>query len=253
MARHFIRSFIVAAALSPLVNAGPCRPSSTSEAVVITTTETSIATSSATTDIEESSLTDYLSGTPIETSLAISESQDITESTAAASTETTFATSKIETASNSVEQPTTTDSALSTVFTTTANESDTSTGTSQITTTDTGELSVGTTGVATTSADPTTTTAAASEPESGCDDITSNPYNAGGVEFSLSCQRGGSFNPIDFAHTESFASCLRLCAQQSNCGGVVFARSADNNCILSSAVDPIVDDSNYDFASRYGF
>ena len=195
-------------------------------------------------------MTESLSGTPIETSLAISESQYITESITATSTETIFATSKSETASNSVEQPTTTDSALSTAFTTMANESDESTGTSQVTTTDTGELSVGTTEVATTSADPTTTTAAASEPELGCDSITSNPYNADGVEFSIFCQTGGSFSPFSFVHAESFASCLRLCAQQSNCGGVVFERSSDNNCILSTTVSPRSAQLGFDFAVR---
>ncbi|RGP81854.1 hypothetical protein FLONG3_51 [Fusarium longipes] len=131
MARHFVRSFAIAAALSPFVNAGPCRPSSSSIAVVTTTTETSIATGSAVTNTEESSLTKTLSGTAIQTSLTISESESTTES------EPTSATSKTETASTSIEQPTTTSFTLSTAFTTTASESNSSTGTTLATTTTT--------------------------------------------------------------------------------------------------------------------
>ncbi|CEI60131.1 hypothetical protein FVEN_g8080 [Fusarium venenatum] len=172
MARHFVRSFVIAAALSPFVNAGPCRPSSSSVAVITTTAETSVKTGSATTHTEESSLTQSLSGTSIKTSLTISESESNTESLSATSTETTFATSKIETGSTSVEQSTTTGSALSTDLTTTASESDSSTGTTldnttstecpdpeppvyddPFTATNTGEFPVDTTEAATTTAD----------------------------------------------------------------------------------------------------
>ncbi|KAL5593705.1 hypothetical protein FOBRF1_012807 [Fusarium oxysporum] len=86
MARHFVRSFVIAAALSPFVNAGPCRPSSSSVAVVTTTAETSVATGSATTHTKDSSLTESLSGTSTETSLIVSESG----STTGASTETSL-------------------------------------------------------------------------------------------------------------------------------------------------------------------
>ncbi|GKU05606.1 hypothetical protein FLAG1_08484 [Fusarium langsethiae] len=120
MARHFVRSFVIAAALSPIVNAGPCRPSSSSAAAVVTTTaaETSVATGSATTQTAESSLTELLSGTSTETSLTISESGSGT---------------------TGAEQSTTTGTALSTDITTTStgSESYSSTGTTLDTTTTT--------------------------------------------------------------------------------------------------------------------
>ncbi|RKL16098.1 hypothetical protein BFJ68_g5350 [Fusarium oxysporum] len=154
MARHFVRSFVIAAALSPFVNAGPCRPSSSSVAVVTTTAETSVATGSATTHTKDSSLTEPLSGTSTEsslivsesgsttgasteTSLTVSESESATESASATSTETTLATSKTESGSTSAEQSTTSGSALPTDITTTASESDSSTGTTLGTTTST--------------------------------------------------------------------------------------------------------------------
>ncbi|KAF5565873.1 hypothetical protein FNAPI_1422 [Fusarium napiforme] len=132
MARHFVRSFVIAAALSPFVHAGPCRPSSSSVAVVSTTAETSVASGSAT-----SSLTESLSGTSTETSVTVSQSGSATESASATSTETTLATSKTESGSTSAEQSTTTGSALSTDITTSASESDSSTGTTLAATTST--------------------------------------------------------------------------------------------------------------------
>ncbi|KAF5689527.1 hypothetical protein FCIRC_1328 [Fusarium circinatum] len=154
MARHFVRSFVIAAALSPFVNAGPCRPSSSSVPVVTTTSETSVATGSATTHTKESSLTESLSGastetsvtvsesasatgTSTETSLTVSENESTTESASATSTETTLATSKTESGSTSAEQSTTTGSAIPTDITTTASESDSSTGTTLAATTST--------------------------------------------------------------------------------------------------------------------
>ncbi|KAF4472866.1 hypothetical protein FAGAP_13491 [Fusarium agapanthi] len=154
MARHFVRSFVIAAALSPFVNAGPCRPSSSSVAVVTTTAETSVATGSATTHTKESSVTESLSGTSTETSVTLSESasatgtstetsitiseiESTTESASATSTETTLATSKTESGSTSAEQSTTTGSALPTDITTAATESGSSTGTTLAATTST--------------------------------------------------------------------------------------------------------------------
>ncbi|KAF5618070.1 uncharacterized protein FTJAE_12376 [Fusarium tjaetaba] len=128
MARHFVRSFVIAAALSPFVHAGPCRPSSSSVAVVSTTTETSVASGSAT-----SSLTESLSGTSTETSVTVSESGSSTGT----STETTLATSKTESGSTTAEQSTTSGSAVSTDVTTSASESQSSTGTTLAATTST--------------------------------------------------------------------------------------------------------------------
>ncbi|RBQ70465.1 hypothetical protein FVER53590_12281 [Fusarium verticillioides] len=133
MARHFVRSFVIAAALSPFVHAGPCRPASSSVAVVSTTAETSVATGSATTHTKESSLTESLSGTSTETSVTISESGSSTGT----STETTLATSKTESGSTTAEQSTTSGSALSTDVTTSASESESSTGTTLAATTST--------------------------------------------------------------------------------------------------------------------
>ncbi|RGP71935.1 hypothetical protein FSPOR_3050 [Fusarium sporotrichioides] len=131
MARHFVRSFVIAAALSPIVNAGPCRPSSSSAAVVTTTAaETSVATGSATTQTAESSLTELLSGTSTETSLTISESDSTTE--------TTLSVSETGSGTTGAEQSTTTGTALSTdITTTTGSESYSSTGTTLDTTTTT--------------------------------------------------------------------------------------------------------------------
>jgi hypothetical protein len=177
MARHFVRSFVIATVLSPFVNAGPCRPSLSSVAVVTTTVESSAATSSATTHTTESSLTESLSGTSTETSFTISESGSTTESGVStetsltisesesatksasasavstdtattlteqstqslsdSSTETTLTASETKSGSISAEQSTSTDSALSTDTTTTASESDSSTGTTLGTTTST--------------------------------------------------------------------------------------------------------------------
>ncbi|KAF5722349.1 hypothetical protein FMUND_2861 [Fusarium mundagurra] len=134
MARHFVRSFVIAAALSPFVHAGPCRPSSSSVVVVTSTAETSVATGSATTHTKESSLTESLSGTSAETSVTISESGSSTGT----STETTLATSKTESGSTTAEQSTTTGSALSTDITTSASESGSSTDTTLAATTTTG-------------------------------------------------------------------------------------------------------------------
>ncbi|RBR20129.1 uncharacterized protein FIESC28_05408 [Fusarium coffeatum] len=108
MVRPLVHSFVIAAVLSSLVNAGPCRPSSSSVAVTLTTTESSVATGSATTQTKESSSTEEPSGAPTETSLTSSE------------------------------QSTTTDSALSTVIATTTSESHSSTDTTLDTTTTTG-------------------------------------------------------------------------------------------------------------------
>ncbi|KAF9777098.1 hypothetical protein IL306_004610 [Fusarium sp. DS 682] len=133
MARHFVRSFVIAAVLSSFVNAGPCRPSSSSVAVVTTTTESSVATDSATTHTKESSSTETLSGTSTETSLTVTESGSATESgtstKSGASTETSLTISESESTTESA-------SAISTETSLTASESG-STTESQLTTTDT--------------------------------------------------------------------------------------------------------------------
>ncbi|KAJ4135316.1 hypothetical protein NW768_004942 [Fusarium equiseti] len=107
MVRHLVRSFIVAAVLSSFADAGPCRPSSSSVAVVLTTTESSLTTGSPTTHTKESTSTKELSSALTETSLAASE------------------------------ESTTMDSALSTAIATTSSESYSSTGTTLDTTTTT--------------------------------------------------------------------------------------------------------------------
>ncbi|KAI1058868.1 hypothetical protein LB507_004169 [Fusarium sp. FIESC RH6] len=107
MVRPLVHSFVIAAVLSSLVDAGPCRPSSSSVAVILTTTESSVATGPATTQTKESSSIEEPSG---------------------ASTETSH---------TAIEQSTTTDSALSTVITTTTSGSYSSTETTLDTTTTT--------------------------------------------------------------------------------------------------------------------
>ena len=106
MVRPLVHSFVIAAVLSSLVDAGPCRPSSSSAAVILTTTESSVATGSAATQTKQSTSTEEPSGASTETSLTASE------------------------------QSITTDSALSTIITTTTSESYSSTdSTIDITTT----------------------------------------------------------------------------------------------------------------------
>ncbi|KAF4444271.1 hypothetical protein F53441_11179 [Fusarium austroafricanum] len=84
MARHLVHSFVLAAVLSPFVNAGPCKPSppTSSTAVLATTTpESSAATGSATL-----SGSTTLSGSSTETSVTISESGSSTATSLAATT-----------------------------------------------------------------------------------------------------------------------------------------------------------------------
>ncbi|RGP81809.1 hypothetical protein FLONG3_4 [Fusarium longipes] len=99
----------------------------------------------------------------------------------------------------------------------------------------------------TTTAEPTTTTADASEPQIGCSAVTTNPYATNGVEFSLLCNTGGGFSPLSFAVVESFTACLRLCAQNGQCGGVVFVQES-NECVISSSVSPFFPQQGFDFA-----
>ncbi|ENH63649.1 hypothetical protein FOC1_g10004257 [Fusarium oxysporum f. sp. cubense race 1] len=119
MARHFVRSFVIAAALSPFVNAGPCRPSSSSVAVVTTTAETSVATGSATTHTKDSSLTESLSdATTTETAATTSGEATTTGDTTATSEDTTAttegATTTTEEATTTTEEATTTASETAT-------------------------------------------------------------------------------------------------------------------------------------------
>ncbi|EMT67591.1 hypothetical protein FOC4_g10005693 [Fusarium odoratissimum] len=121
MARHFVRSFVIAAALSPFVNAGPCRPSSSSVAVVTTTAETSVATGSATTHTKDSSLTESLSEeatTTTETAATTSGEATTTGDTTATSEDTTAitegATTTTEEATTTTEETTTTASETAT-------------------------------------------------------------------------------------------------------------------------------------------
>ncbi|KAM0354988.1 hypothetical protein ACHAPU_000832 [Fusarium lateritium] len=179
MARRFVHSFILTAVLSSLVNAGPCRPSSSSAAVgttteqstligstvssetAITASESAATTSSSddATTTEQSTLTgsDLSTDTVItvsETASSISTSDDATATEQSTSTEsapssdtttgageTTTATSSFE-VSTATEQSTLTGSDLSTETTMTVSESGTATALTTETT-NTGTCTVG--------------------------------------------------------------------------------------------------------------
>ncbi|WXC54030.1 hypothetical protein SNK03_000035 [Fusarium graminearum] len=75
MVRPLVHSFVIAAVLGSLVDAGPCRPSSSSVAVILTTGESSVATGSATTQTKQSSSTDEPSDSALSTAITITTSE----------------------------------------------------------------------------------------------------------------------------------------------------------------------------------
>ncbi|KAL6915424.1 hypothetical protein FSST1_006919 [Fusarium sambucinum] len=107
-----------------------------------------------------------------------------------------------------------------------------------------------TTAEITTTAELTTTTEAAPEPEPqfACGDpgyTTTYTYNS--VTFDLQCERGWSYFPLENGNAASFGECLRFCALNTNCNGIVWIR-ASLDCILSSGVTARESDSRWDVA-----
>ncbi|KAM0293694.1 hypothetical protein HYE67_007902 [Fusarium culmorum] len=107
MVRPLVRSFVIAAVLGSLVDAGPCRPSSSSVAVILTTSESSVATGSATTQTKQSSSTDEPSGASTETFLTASE-QSTTSTDSALSAAITITTSESYSSTGTTLEPSTT-------------------------------------------------------------------------------------------------------------------------------------------------
>ncbi|EXL97314.1 hypothetical protein FOIG_10362 [Fusarium odoratissimum NRRL 54006] len=263
MARHFVRSFVIAAALSPFVNAGPCRPSSSSVAVVTTTAETSVATGSATTHTKDSSLTESLSGTSTETSLIVSESG----STTGASTETSLTISESDSSTGTTLGTTTSTECTepeppvyNDPFTATYTEEIPATTTEAATTTEDAAATIvprnfvrrghpeifvrdatseaapansedaTTTEEATTTTEETTTTA--SETATGCVNNMERPTPEGAVCGARGYVWGVSdeWRSLGEGSSSSLMDCYKSCMETSNC--VTFLYQKDAQCSL---------------------
>ncbi|KAM0188227.1 hypothetical protein ACHAPI_010716 [Fusarium lateritium] len=74
------------------------------------------------------------------------------------------------------------------------------------------------------------------EPQLACTEI-GVPYTIDGVTFNKVCDADFSYFPLGIdVPTESFSACLKLCARNSDCDGVVFARDYNNLCSLTAGV-----------------
>ncbi|KAM0234970.1 hypothetical protein ACHAP5_009874 [Fusarium lateritium] len=95
-----------------------------------------------------------------------------------------------------------------------------------------------TTADVTSDAEMTTTTQAIppAEPQLACTEI-STPYTIDGVTFNKVCDADFGYFPLGIdVPTESFSACLKLCAQNSGCDGVVFARNYNKLCSLTAGI-----------------
>ncbi|KAF4944113.1 hypothetical protein FSARC_14760 [Fusarium sarcochroum] len=107
-----------------------------------------------------------------------------------------------------------------------------------------------TTAETTTTAEPTTTTEAAPEPEPqfACGDAGfTSPYTYMDVTFDLFCERSYSYLPLDILNVESFGDCLRKCAQNAACNGIVYRR-VSRLCILTTETNVFGPDNRFDLA-----
>ncbi|KAJ4112147.1 hypothetical protein NW768_011726 [Fusarium equiseti] len=102
----------------------------------------------------------------------------------------------------------------------------------------------------TTTAEPTTTTAPPPEPTPqfacGNDGFTTT-YTYNGVTFNLGCGRLASYSPLDDARTASYGECLRRCALNSACNGIIWD-PAVSFCALASLVNDVGPYPAYDIA-----
>ncbi|KAH6994677.1 hypothetical protein EDB82DRAFT_556961 [Fusarium venenatum] len=107
-----------------------------------------------------------------------------------------------------------------------------------------------TTAEITTTAELTTTTEAAAEPtpQFACGDPgydTTYTYNS--VTFDLQCARGWSYYPLEDGNAASFGECIRRCAVNTGCNGIVWIRSS-LSCILTRGVTAAESDDRWDVA-----
>ncbi|KAF5667295.1 hypothetical protein FHETE_5998 [Fusarium heterosporum] len=202
MARRFVHSFILAAVLSPLVSAGPCRPSSSSAAVTTTEQSTSIHSALST-----------------DTGITVSETASATTSDDATAT----------------EQSTLTGSDLSTETAMTVSESDTTTATCTPADppvfTETEEFMM-----SSMFEDPTTTAAAEATPTSDepfeCVDNLKQPSPTGAY-----CGAKGyvqtfseNYKYLGDGSAASVLDCYKSCMEKPNC--VTFYFEENNYCQL---------------------
>ncbi|SPJ76028.1 uncharacterized protein FTOL_05759 [Fusarium torulosum] len=259
MARHLVHSFILTAVLSPFVNAGPCRPSSSSAAVGTTTTEQSTLTGSTLsteTVVTVSETAASSSGDATSTAEDATSTEQSTLTGSALSTETTITVSETATSSEGTtktEESTVTGSvASSTDITVTTSESDATTTATTCTPaeppvfTETEDFMMTTMFediVTTTAAEPAATTTEASE----CTDNLKEPSPAGAICGKQGYATGASngFRLLSSVSANSLLDCYQSCQGTSNCETFYYYNS--NYCELYKGTLDDTDDSETPF------
>ncbi|KAM0349105.1 hypothetical protein ACHAP4_010594 [Fusarium culmorum] len=194
---------------------------------------TSSAELQTTTDIKTVAETTSTATDTIETSSTVT---DVSE-TSTQSVEST--TTEVGTTSTDIGSDTTTEIEQST----TTEVEDTTTIPEELTTTEAETTSAD----FTTEAQPTTATEAAGDVGIACgEDGATSQYRTNGVTFEQLCQTGGNFDSFQELQVASFAECLRVCTENSDCVGVGFFRDG-NYCELCSSIDPQFSQSNFDY------
>ncbi|CZS83096.1 unnamed protein product [Fusarium graminearum] len=175
-------------------------------------------------------------------------------------TETTIMTSFSETTVIPVTTETTgvdtsSTEAISDIDTITTDIEDTTTANTEITTLPedptTAEAET-TTEEMTTTADPTTTTGPPPEPtpQFACGDAGfTETYTYSGVTFDVLCDRGFSYFPLDNVVAASYGECMRRCALNGACDGVVWEEDS-KACSLTQGLTAIGEDNQYDLAKN---
>ncbi|KAJ4252384.1 hypothetical protein NW762_010982 [Fusarium torreyae] len=241
MARHLVHSFILAAALSPLVNAGPCRPSQTSSLETVSTATTASESESLYSSLSVTAATSEtsqtLETTVSDTETTITEPEETTQSSTFETLSTTATISAFET-SQTVETTETGTDTTQTEFST-ISESDTTT-TGCVTTTIYIDDETSTFDFTTIPTDATTftdeititatTTDAPAETSDGpfeCVDNMKDPSPRGAV-----CGKRGSPNGNDGfkflgnGPVGSVMDCYTACMQKSNCKSFIVAENS---------------------------
>ncbi|KAF4998723.1 hypothetical protein FGRMN_3049 [Fusarium graminum] len=240
MARRFVHSFILAAALSPLVSAGPCRPSSSSAAVG-TTTE------------QSTSIQPALSS---ETAITVSESVSTTTNSDDATTteQSTFtgsnlSTDSVVTVSETASATSNSDETTATALTSPTTTSGTCTAEDPPVFTETEEFMMSsmfedpTTTAADTEATPT-----ADEPFE-CEDNLKQPSPTGaycGAKGYVQSFSDNSKNLGD-GSTASLLDCYKSCMEKPNC--VIFLFEENNYCRLyKGTITDFVEQTDVNYA-----
>ncbi|KAM0197247.1 hypothetical protein ACHAPI_005105 [Fusarium lateritium] len=257
MARHLVHSFILTAVLSPFVDAGPCRPSSSSvasSAAIGTTTEQSSLTGSAL----STETTIAVSETVTSTSESTTKTEESTFTGSALSTETTIAVSETATSTSQgttkTEESTATGSvASSTDISITVSESDATTTATTCTPadppvfTETEDFMMTTMFediVTTTAAEPPATTTEAYE----CVDQLKEPSPSGAICGKTGYPQGfnGDGRYLSSRSTDTLSACYQFCQELSNCETFLFT---GDSCDLYKGTFSSVDDAETDWKS----